>query len=142
MTPVKKLIRFSVENRLFVLIGVVAFVVVGLFGLRQTTFDAFPDLTNVQVQVVTASPGMASEETERLVTLPLERQLGGVPGVKELRSLSRTGISSVTVVFEDGTDLWHARQLVKQKIDAAKSAIPAGGGEPEIGPPATGLGEV
>lgn len=137
-----RIVEFSVANRLFVLIGVVAFVILGSFGLQRTTFDAFPDLTNVQVQVVTAAPGMASEETEMLVTLPLERELGGLPGVEELRSISRTGISSVTVVFENGTDLWHARQLVKQKIDTAKNDIPDQAGTPEIGPPATGLGEV
>ncbi len=136
------LIEFSVKNRLFVLVGVAAFVVLGIFGMRQTTFDAFPDLTNVQVQVVTASPGMAPKETELLVTLPLERELGGLPGIEELRSLSRTGISSVTVVFEDGTDLWHARQLVKQRLDAARDKIPEGVESPQIGPPATGLGEV
>jgi cobalt-zinc-cadmium resistance protein CzcA len=105
-------------------------------------FDAFPDLTNTQVQVVTASPGMDSREIEGLVTAPIERAMGGVPGVAELRSLSRTGISSVTVVFKDGTDLWRARQLVRQQVDAARADIPEGAGDPELGPPSTGLGEV
>ncbi|MFW6057765.1 MAG: efflux RND transporter permease subunit [Persicimonas sp.] len=142
MWLLEKIIEKSVEHRLFVLLGVVAFAALGIFSLRFVTFDAFPDLTNVQVQVVTASPGMAAEETELLVTLPIERELSGVPGVRELRSLSRTGISSIAVVFEDGTDLWHARQLVKERLDAARDAIPEAAGQPELGPPATGLGEV
>jgi cobalt-zinc-cadmium resistance protein CzcA len=137
-----KIIEASVKNRLFVLIGVVAFVALGAWGLTQARFDAFPDLTNVQVQVLTSSPGMASDETELLVTLPIERELSGIPGVVELRSLSRTGISAVTVVFEDGTDIWHARQMVKERLDAARDAIPDTAGAPAIGPPATGLGEV
>ncbi|QDG49765.1 efflux RND transporter permease subunit [Persicimonas caeni] len=142
MWLLEKTIEKSVQHRMFVLIGVLAFAALGIFSLRFVTFDAFPDLTNVQVQVVTASPGMASEETELLVTLPIERELSGVPGVTELRSLSRTGISSIAVVFEDGTDLWHARQLVKERLDGARDAIPEAAGQPELGPPATGLGEV
>jgi cobalt-zinc-cadmium resistance protein CzcA len=142
MWMLHKLIELSVRNRLFVILGVIAFVAVGAWGVTQARFDAFPDLTNVQVQVLTASPGMAAEETELLVTLPIERELGGLPGVQELRSLSRTGISAVTVVFEDGTDIWHARQLVKERLDAARDAIPKSAGTPAIGPPATGLGEV
>jgi len=137
-----RIIELSVRHRIFVLIGVFAFVLVGSWGVTQTRFDAFPDLTNVQVQVLTASAGMASEEVELLVTLPIERELGGIPGVTELRSLSRTGISAITVVFEDGTDIWHGRQLVKERLDAARESIPDSAGSPAIGPPATGLGEV
>ncbi len=137
-----RIIELSVRHRIFVLIGVFAFVLVGSWGVTQMRFDAFPDLTNVQVQVLTASAGMASEEVELLVTLPIERELGGIPGVNELRSLSRTGISAITVVFEDGTNIWHARQLVKERLDAARESIPDSAGTPAIGPPATGLGEV
>ncbi len=137
-----RIIELSVRHRTFVLVGVLAFVVAGVWGVSTARFDAFPDLTNVQVQVLTASAGMASEEVELLVTLPIERELSGIPGVVELRSLSRTGISAVTVVFEDGTDIWHARQLVKERLDAARDAIPDTAGTPAIGPPATGLGEV
>lgn len=137
-----RIIELSVRHRGFVLAGVLAFVVLGSWGVSQARFDAFPDLTNVQVQVLTSSAGMASEEVELLVTLPIERELGGIPGVIELRSLSRTGISAVTVVFEDGTNIWHARQLVKERLDAARNAIPDTAGTPAIGPPATGLGEV
>ncbi len=142
MSWLHRLISWSVENRLFVLLGVVAFVGVSVASLRSMTFDAFPDLTNVQVQVLTASPGMGSEEVEVLVTAPLERALGGTPGMEQIRSISRTGISSVTVVFEDGTEVWRARQLVKERVDQASGSIPATAGRPEIAPPTTGLGEV
>jgi cobalt-zinc-cadmium resistance protein CzcA len=137
-----RIIELSVRHRTFVLFGVLAFTALGIWGVTQARFDAFPDLTNVQVQVLTASPGMASEEVELLVTLPVERELSGLPGIIELRSLSRTGISAVTVVFKDGTDIWHARQLVKERLDAARDAIPETAGTPALGPPATGLGEV
>ncbi|MCB9731835.1 MAG: efflux RND transporter permease subunit [Deltaproteobacteria bacterium] len=142
MNLVHWLIGASVRNRLFVIIGVVVFVGAGVASLGSMTFDAFPDLTNVQVQVLTASPGISATEVEQLVTVPLERSLGGVPGLVQLRSLSRTGISAVTAVFEDGTDRWLARQLVKERVDLARDDIPAEAGVPEIAPPTTGLGEV
>ncbi len=142
MTIVNWLIGASVRNRLYVLIGVVAFVILGAWSFRSMTFDAFPDLTNVQVQVLTASPGMGAAEVEQLVTVPIERNLGGLPGMQEQRSLSRAGISAVTVVFEDGTDRWLARQLVKERLDLARGEIPDEAGTPEIAPPTTGLGEV
>jgi heavy metal efflux system protein len=135
-------IDLSVKNRAFVLGGVLGFIALGLWSMSEVRFDAFPDLTNVQVQVLTASPGMEPQEVERLVTWPIERALGGVPGMKQVRSLSRTGVSAVTVVFEDGTDIWRARQLVKERIDAARAEIPDTAGAPEIAPPTTGLGEV
>ena len=142
MKLVDWLIQFSVTHRLFVLIGTLVFIGIGSWSFTQMTFDAFPDLTNVQVQVLTASPGMSSEEVERLVTLPIERSLGNLPGSEEVRSLSRTGISAITIVFEDGTDIWRARQLVQERLDMAQSDIPESAGRPEIAPPSTGLGEV
>lgn len=142
MFVIHHLIAASVRHRLFVVLGVLAFVVIGFWSLQRMTFDAYPDLTNVQVQVLTSSPGMASEEVEFLITLPIERALSSVPGVEELRSMSRTGISAITVVFEDGTDIWHARQLVKEQLDSAREEIPDSAGQPEIGPNTTGLGEV
>ncbi|HRE90990.1 MAG TPA: efflux RND transporter permease subunit, partial [Myxococcota bacterium] len=105
-------------------------------------FDAFPDLTNVQVQVLTSTPGLGSSEVEELVTAPVERAMGGLPGLTEVRSLSRNGVSAVTIVFADGTDRWHARQLVRERLDAARAMIPDDAGTPEIAPPTTGLGEV
>ncbi len=136
------LIAASVRNRGLVLIMTILFAVVGAAALNRLKFDAFPDLTNVQVQVVTASPGMDSIEVEQLITTPIERSLGGVPGMDELRSISRTGVSSITVVFEDGTSIWHARQLVKERLDSAREDIPDTAGTPELAPPSTGLGEV
>lgn len=140
--PLDRLIAASVHHRFLVLLLTVLAVLGGLFALDRMTFDAFPDLTNVQVQVLTTAPGMASEEVELLVTLPVERALGGLAGVEELRSISRPGVSSVSVVFEDGTDPWLARQMVKEQVDVARGDIPEGAGTPELAPPTTGLGEV
>lgn len=132
----------SVHHRFLVLLLTALAVVGGLAAMTRLTFDAFPDLTNVQVQVLTTAPGMASEEVEMLVTLPVERALQGLPDVVTLRSISRPGVSSVSVVFADGTDPWRARQMVKEQVDVAKGDIPADAGEPELAPPTTGLGEV
>lgn len=142
MKWIHDLIDASIEHRGFVLLGTLLFVFLGIVSLRDLKFDAYPDLTNTQVQVVTASAGMSASEVERLITMPIERELGGVPGVEELRSLSRTGISSVTIVFDEDTELWRARQLVKERLDAASNDIPEDAGTPELGPPSTGLGEV
>ena len=139
---VTRLIQLVVDNRLFVLIGTLAFAGVGLYAFSTMRFDAFPDLTNVQVQVLTSTPGLGSSEVEELVTAPVERAMGGLPGLTEVRSLSRNGVSAVTIVFADGTDRWHARQLVRERLDAARAMIPDDAGTPEIAPPTTGLGEV
>ncbi len=136
------LISWSVRNRWWV---VVLTLLVALLGARQASslrFDAFPDLTNVQVQVLTTSPGMGSEEIEMLVTAPLERSLTGMPGMVELRSVSSPGISAITAVFDDGTDLWRARQVVKERVDDAAGLMPPQAGQPGLAPPSTGLGEV
>lgn len=137
-----RLVAGSVRHRWMVLLATLLAIGGGVVSLRTLTFDAFPDLTNVQVQVLTASPGLGSEEVELLVTLPIERTLGGLAGVRELRSLSRPGVSSISVVFEDGTDPWLARQMVKERVDAARGEIPDTAGTPELAPPTTGLGEV
>lgn len=142
MSALYWLIGASVRNRLFVILGVLAFLGVGAVSMSRMTFDAFPDLTNVQVQVLTSSPGISATEVEQLVTVPIERGLAGAPGLVQLRSTSRTGISAVTAVFEDGTDRWHARQLIKERLDLARDDIPAEAGVPELAPPTTGLGEV
>lgn len=142
MNVLDLIIDGSVRHRVAVAIATLALAVVAVLRLDDLRFDAFPDLTNVQVQVVTGAPGLAAEEVEARITVPLERAIGGVPGMTDLRSLSRAGVSSVTVVFEDHTDLWHARQLVKERLDAAREQIPSTAGVPEIAPPSTGLGEV
>jgi cobalt-zinc-cadmium resistance protein CzcA len=137
-----RLIGASVRNRYLVLLLTLLGVIGGLGALQRMTFDAFPDLTNVQVQVLTTAPGLASEEVELQVTLPVERALGGLAGVETLRSVSRPGVSSVSVVFADGTDPWLARQMVKEQVDVARGDIPESAGTPELAPPTTGLGEV
>lgn len=142
MNPLDRLIDTSVRHRAAVLALTALFVLLAGRYAQGLTFDAFPDLTNVQVQVLTTSPGMGSEEVELLVTMPLERSLGGVPGLAQIRSISRPGISAITLVFEDGSDLWLARQQVKERVDTARGDIPDAAGTPELAPPTTGLGEV
>ena len=107
-----------------------------------SNLDAFPDVTNVQVQVNTQAPGLAAIEVERLITFPVESVMNGLPGVTEVRSTSKTGLSVVTIVFEDAVDTYFARQLVLEKLQIAKERIPNGLGTPEIGPITTGLGQV
>lgn len=136
------LIAGSVRHRYLVLLLTALAVIGGVVALQRMTFDAFPDLTNTQVQILTTTPGMAAEEVELLVTLPIERSLGGLAGVEELRSVSRPGVSAVTVVFSEGTDPWLARQMVKEQVDVARGDIPDNAGTPELAPPTTGLGEV
>lgn len=136
------IIGWSVRHRALVVVFVILFAVLGSFSASKLRLDAFPDLTNVQVQVLTNSPGMSSNEVELLVTAPLERTLAGTPNVELIRSLSRTGISAITVVFKDGTDLWLARQLVSERVSLALEDIPETAGMPEVAPPSTGLGEV
>ena len=142
MSLLSALIEASVRHRVLVLALTLLGVLGGALSMQRLTFDAFPDLTNTQVQVLTSSGGLGSEEVELLVTLPVERSLQGIPGIAELRSVSRPGVSSVTVVFEEGTDPNLARQWVKERVDLAREDIPPGLGSPELAPPTTGLGEV
>lgn len=139
---IRALVAFSVAYRGWVIVAVVALLGIGLYLASQLRFDAFPDLTNTQVQVLTTSPGMGTEQVEKLVTVPLERALSGAPGLAALRSTSRPGVSAITVHFVDGTDLWRARQIVGERVAAAREEIPAGAGRPEVAPPTTGLGEI
>ncbi len=140
--PVVALVGLAVRHRAVVLVLTALFAIGGVLSFQRMVFDAFPDLTNVQVQVLTTAPGFGAEAVERLVTLPVERSLGGAPGVDEVRSLSRPGVSSVSVIFEDGTDPWRARQIVAEQVATARSDIPPEAGVPVLGPRTTGLGEV
>lgn len=139
---VGQLVRAAMNNRLLVVLGLLILIVVGARSLALLPIDAVPDVTNVQVQVLTRSPGLGPLEVERSVTTPVESAMGGLPRLEEMRSTSRFGLSAVTLVFEEGTDLWWARQLIGERLAEARDAIPPGVGEPELGPPATGLGEV
>jgi cobalt-zinc-cadmium resistance protein CzcA len=139
---IQRIIDFSLDNRVLVLVAWALLVALGLQSLTQLPIDAVPDVTNVQVQVLTNSPGLAPEEVERFITVPVETAMSGVPRVEELRSVSRFGLSAVTVVFEEGTDIYWARQLVGERLGEARDEIPEGYGEPEMGPISSGLGEI
>lgn len=137
----ERLIRASLEQRMIVLLIVVGFVVGGVTAFTHLPIDAFPDVTPVQVQVITRVPSLAPSEIERLVTFPLEIELTNLPGKTDLRSVSRFGISVITVVFEDTVDIYFARQLVFERLVQARSQLPQGA-EPLLGPVSTGLSEV
>lgn len=137
-----RLIDWSVANRLLVIIALVALTASALFIIPKLNLDAFPDVTNVQVAINTEAPGLASEEVEQLITFPIEAVMYALPDVEEVRSISKTGLSGITVVFKEGTDIYFARQLVFERLQSAKELIPAGVGTPEIGPNTSGLGQV
>ncbi|MCC6927874.1 MAG: efflux RND transporter permease subunit [Gemmatimonadaceae bacterium] len=136
-----RLIEFSLRNRLFVIGGVLTIVGLGLYALMRVPFDAFPDLTGTRVEVITVAPGMAPEDVERLVTYPLESSLMGIQGADEVRSVSKFGLSLITVPFPDKMDIYFARTLVQQRLNDAKGALPAGV-EPTLGPVSTPMGEL
>jgi heavy metal efflux system protein len=137
----KSLIHFALRRRGLVVGFTLALMAAGLYALQHIPFDAFPDLTGTRVEVITVAPGMAPEEVERLVTYPIESGLMGVPGAEGVRSVSKFGLSLVTVPFPDNVDVYFARQLVQQRLSDAKSALPAGV-EPALGPVSTPMGEL
>ena len=137
-----KMIDFSVNNRLLVMLMLIATLIASVFIIPQLNLDAFPDVTNVQVAVNTEAPGLAAEEVEQLITYPIEAVMYAMPDVEQVRSISKTGLSGVTVVFKEGTDIYFARQLVFERLQAAKELIPIGVGTPEMGPNTSGLGQV
>ena len=138
---IERLIRTALEQRLIVLLIVLGLIVGGVAAFRHLPIDAFPDVTPVQVQVITQAPSLAPAEIERLVTFPLEIELTNLPGKTELRSVSRFGLSVITVVFEDRMDTYFARQLVLERVLQARSRLPQNA-EPLLGPVSTGLSEV
>ncbi|MGB2741222.1 MAG: CusA/CzcA family heavy metal efflux RND transporter [Cognaticolwellia sp.] len=137
-----RLIDWSVANRLLVILALVALTAAAIFTIPRLNLDAFPDVTNVQVAINTEAPGLASEEVEQLITFPIEAVMYALPDVEEVRSISKTGLSGITVVFKEGTDIYFARQLVFERLQSAKELIPEGVGTPEIGPNTSGLGQV
>lgn len=136
------IIRFSVRNKLLVGLCTLGLLVAGIFHLKQLPIDALPDITSNQVQVITVSPALAAPEVERLVTFPLEQACANIPGITEMRSISRFGLSVLTVVFNDKTDVYWARQQVTERLMLAKENIPPEAGTPELAPPTTGIGEI
>lgn len=137
-----KILAFSVKNRWLVVVATLAVGALGVYNFGRLPIDAVPDITNVQVQINTPVTALSPVEVERRITFPIEWAMGGIPNVEQVRSLSRYGLSQVTVIFKDGTDIYWARQLVSERLAAAKEALPPGLGEPQIGPIATGLGEI
>ena len=139
---INALIRFSVSQRLLVLLMVLIMVGAGLYSLINLPIDAVPDVTNVQVQVLTAAPSLAPLEIERQITFPVEVAMSGLPDIEEIRSVSKFGLSAVTVVFHDSVDTYFARQLVLERLSQAREQIPENIGSPEMGPISTGFGEI
>jgi len=139
---IRAILEWSLRNRALVLILSGALVAGGIMAAARLPIDAVPDVTNVQVQVLTAAPALGPVEVEQFVTTPVELVMSGIPRLTGVRSISRFGLSSVTLVFEDGTDIYFARQLVAERLTAARDAIPEGYGDPEMGPITTGLGEI
>ena len=138
---INAILRFSVERRFLTLSLILVLVGVGVWSFQRLPIDAVPDITNVQVQINTEAPGYSPLEAEQRITFPVETALYGLPNLSYTRSLSRYGLSQVTVVFEEGTDIYFARNLINERLSAIKSALPPGL-EPEMGPIATGLGEI
>ena len=141
MGPVERFVAAALRQRPFVLLCLAAFVVTGLVAWREVPIEAFPDLTNNQVVVVTEAPGLAAVEVEQRVTYPIETALMGAPGATEVRSLSKFGLSMITVVFEDRVPVYFARQLVTERLAEARGRIPDGL-LPSLGPVATAFGEI
>jgi cobalt-zinc-cadmium resistance protein CzcA len=136
------LIKLSIENRSLVLVLTGLMAAGGIYSAVHLSIDAVPDMTNTQVTVITSAGALSPLEVERYITYPVETTMAGLPRVEQLRSTSQFGLSVVTIVFHDGTDIYWARNLVSQRLSAAKDGIPAGYGDPELGPMATALGEI
>jgi cobalt-zinc-cadmium resistance protein CzcA len=138
----RRLVDWSLENRALVLLLAGLTIVGGAYAMTQLPIDAVPDVTPVQVQILTKAPALGPTEIEQFITFPVEAAMSGIPRLRQIRSVSRYGISDVSVVFHDDVDVYFARQLVAERLAQAREAIPAGVGNPEMGPVTTGLGEV
>ena len=137
----ERIIRSAIEHRWIVMLAVFAMAAIGVYNYQRLPIDAVPDITNVQVQINTSAQGYSPLEVEQRVTFPIETVMAGLPGLEQTRSLSRYGLSQVTVIFKDGTDIYFARQLVNQRIQEARENLPSGV-TPNMGPISTGLGEI
>ncbi len=139
---INHILRFSIHNRFFILLATALLIGVGVWSAQQLPIDAVPDVTTVQVQINTVAPALAPAEVERQITYPLEVALSGMPHLQETRSISQFGLSQVTAVFDDGTDIYFARQLVAERLQSAQQQLPQGISAPQMGPVTTGLGEI
>ncbi|MBP3957116.1 efflux RND transporter permease subunit [Gemmata sp. G18] len=137
-----RVIDFAIDNRFLVILGTLLLLAAGVYAAGRLPVDAVPDVTNVQVQVMTTAPALGPLEVEQAVTIPVETSMSGLPRVEEIRSVSQFGLSVVTVVFEEGTDIYWARQQVNERLTEAREKIPPGVPAPKPGPIATGLGEI
>ena len=136
-----RILHFVLHQRLLVILGAILLLGAGAIAWSRLPIDAFPDVTNVQVMILSQAPGLPPSEVERLITSPIEIEMGGLPSVRQVRSLSRSGLSQVVVVFDDNVDTYFTRQVVFERLAAAKESLPEGI-EPELGPISTGLGEI
>ncbi len=138
----ERILSFAIAQRWLVVLGAIGIAAIGIHNFTRLPIDAVPDITNVQVQINTAVSALSPVEIERRITFPIEWAMGGMPGVERVRSLSRYGLSQVTVIFDEGTDLYFARQLVNERLQEAKGSLPPDLGDPAMGPISTGLGEI
>ncbi len=138
----ERIIQYSIHHKLIILLFTAGIVGFGLYSLSNIPIGAVPDVTNNQVQVITTSRNLSTEDVEKFLTYPVELEMANLPGVKEIRSISKFGLSVVTVVFDDGLGTYLPRQLIAEKIKSAEEKIPAGFGKPFMGPVSTGLGEI
>jgi cobalt-zinc-cadmium resistance protein CzcA len=139
---IERIIYFSIKNKFIVGLFVLILIGWGTYSLTHLPIDAVPDITNNQVQVITVTPTFAAQEVEQFVTAPIERSMASLPDRQEIRSISRFGLSVVTIVFKDNVNIYFARQLVNERLKEAEGEIPAGAGSPELAPVSTGLGEI
>lgn len=137
-----KIIEFSIKNKLIIGLFIISLICYGSYEITKLPIDAVPDITDNQVQVITISPALGAPDVERLITFPIEQVCNNVPGLKEIRSFSRFGLSVVTIVFDEATDVYWARQQVTERLQRAQEQIPKGFGTPELAPVTTGLGEI
>ena len=139
---IEGIVSFSIKNKLIVLLFVLGLIGWGVYSLTQIPLGTVPDITNNQVQVITTSRNLATEDIEQFITFPIEMEMGNLPGVTEIRSISKFGLSVVTIIFDDDMGTYLPRQLIAEKLGSAKEAIPDNYGSPEMGPISTGLGEI
>ncbi|TRZ88854.1 efflux RND transporter permease subunit, partial [bacterium] len=138
---IERLISFSLRQKLFIAVCVIIIAAVGVYSFLRLPIDAFPDVTNIQVEILSSAPGRSPLEVEKFITYPVETGLRGLPGLVDLRSISKFGLSVITAVFEDGVDIYFARQLVLERLIEAKERVPEGV-EIAMGPVATAMGEI
>src|SRR5210317_2214010 len=136
------IINFSLKNKFIVVLFTTFIVGFGLFSLSRLSIGAVPDVTNNQVQIITTSRNLSTQDIEQFITYPIELEMANLPGVEEIRSISKFGLSVVTIVFEDHLGTYLPRQLIAEKIKTASEKIPEGFGTPEMGPITSGLGEI